>query len=63
VFLSPDEVRDLTGCVQPAAQRRWLARNGLRFFVRADGRPSVPKDQITPDRPAGPNLEALAKVS
>jgi hypothetical protein len=45
-FLSDADVATLTGRKQPAAQRRWLARNGLRFFVRADGRPAVPADQV-----------------
>lgn len=42
MFLSPADVEALTGRKQPAAQRRWLARNGVRFYVRADGRPAVP---------------------
>ena len=62
-FLPPSDVEALTGRKQPAAQIRWLSRNGLRFFVRADGRPAVPADQVFPDRPAGPNLEALARLS
>lgn len=62
MFLTPAEVHELTGCVQPAAQRRWLTRNGIQFFVRADGRPSVPKEQITPMRPTGPDLTALAAI-
>jgi hypothetical protein len=65
VFLSAEQVADLTGRTQPAAQRRWLTRNGVRFFVRADGRPAVPADQLQPPgtrRPAGPNLEALARL-
>ncbi len=46
MFLSTAELQDLTGYVQPAAQRRWLAENGYRFDVRSDGRPSVLADQV-----------------
>ena len=46
LFLSGDDVRQLTGCRQKAAQRRWLTRNGIPFFVRADGAPSVVQDSL-----------------
>lgn len=64
-FLTEPEIVDLTGKKQPAAQRRVLARNGLRFFVRGDGHNSVPRDQVSVsdrERPTGPNLEALARL-
>jgi hypothetical protein len=64
VFLTAQELQELTGKKQPAAQRRVLIQNGLRFFVRADGHNSVPRDQVLgdPQRPTGPNLYALANL-
>jgi hypothetical protein len=41
MLLTPPQLQDLTGLVRPSAQIRWLARNGWKFAVRADGRPSV----------------------
>jgi hypothetical protein len=64
-FLTEAELVDLTGKKQPAAQRRVLISNGLRFFVRGDGHNSVPREQIGPIevmRPTGPNLEALNRL-
>ena len=46
MFLSPAELQALTGRKQPRKQIQWLATNGLRFFVRADGKPAVPVDQV-----------------
>lgn len=41
-FLTKEELEDMTGLTQPAAQRKHLEADGLRkgthFFVRADGR-------------------------
>ena len=62
-FLSPAQLEGLTGRRQPAAQIRWLAQSGLRFWVRADGRPAVPADQVFEARPAGPDLEALQRLA
>lgn len=66
LFLSADELAALTGLVQPAAQIRWLSRNGLRHFVRADGRPVVPRKALedseqllTRGAPIGPDLDAV----
>ncbi len=41
LFLTPDQLHDLTGYVQAAAQIRWLRKNGIAHYVRADGRPMV----------------------
>lgn len=41
MFLTPTELRELTGYQKPALQRRWLAEHGYRFDVRADGRAVV----------------------
>lgn len=64
LFLTPTEVLDLTGCRQKAAQRRWLNRNGIPYFVRADGSPAVHRDAVAPsarrgrpERASGQNLD------
>ncbi len=67
MFLSVDELRELTGYKKSALQRRWLAENGYCFEVRADGKPVVSRAhyedrQQGPQmrgRLLGPNLEAL----
>lgn len=41
LFLTPDELRDLTGLVIPAYQRRWLQRHGYPFETNASGKPKV----------------------
>jgi hypothetical protein len=63
MFLSAEELSSLTGYVRPSAQRRWLERHGFRFWVRADGQPAVPSDQLAgkraPSRGWQPDLSAL----
>lgn len=41
IFLADNDIHELTGYKRPSSQRQWLARNGYRFEVRADGRPIV----------------------
>ena len=41
MFLTADELRDLTGYTLPAHQLRWLARHGWRHEVSGLGRPVV----------------------
>lgn len=38
-LLTDDDLADLTGLSQPAAQRRWLDRHGIAYTVRVDGVP------------------------
>lgn len=61
MFLTPQQLEDLTGYVQPAAQVRWLQKNGVQHFVRGDGKPRVlPSALEMRELPsAGPNFEAL----
>jgi hypothetical protein len=47
LYLSANELADLTGLSQGAAQIRWLQKNGVRHFVRADGKPRVPRQAVT----------------
>jgi hypothetical protein len=46
MFMTPEQLEQLSGYVKPALQRRWLAANGFRFEVRADGRPAVLVSQV-----------------
>jgi len=67
MFLSADQLHELTGYKKPALQRRWLADNGFSFEVRSDGRPVVSRNyyeerQFGPKRDnrlSGPNLDGL----
>jgi hypothetical protein len=46
MFLTPDELRDLTGYKVAFAQIRWLTKNGIRHWIAATGRPVVPRSAI-----------------
>lgn len=68
MFLTADELRDLTGYKLPAHQRRWLDRHGWSYAVNANGRPIVSRAhaeaRLAGTRPAiadnwNPNLGAL----
>ena len=41
MFLTAENLRDLTGYLKPALQIRWLMANRWRLAVRADGKPVV----------------------
>ena len=41
LFLTPEDLRELTGYRRQAAQIRWLREHGYLFDVRADGKPVV----------------------
>ena len=43
MFLSRTDIEQLTGYRRPSRQKLWLRKNGLRFFVAADGYPRVPR--------------------
>ena len=60
MFLTADELQELTGYVRPSAQVRWLIRNGVAHYRRADGKPVVTREALTGrlDRPQ-PKWEAL----
>lgn len=67
MFLTDEQLRELTGRQRPAAQIRWLRANGLRHWVRADGHPVVPvsavegREQAAPVR-SQPNFAALRRT-
>jgi hypothetical protein len=51
MFLTPEQLEDLTGLTQPAAQLRWLRKNGIEAYERADGKPRVPAAQFKREKP------------
>lgn len=66
LFLTRKQLEELTGLVQPAAQIRWLQKNGVRHYIRADGHPRVPLTAIDREPAAagagtriGPDLDAV----
>jgi hypothetical protein len=46
MFLTQEEIKQLTGYKNPSAQMRWLQREGFYFRVAADGRPRVLKQFV-----------------
>ncbi|MGI2111857.1 DUF4224 domain-containing protein [Shewanella frigidimarina] len=66
-LLTKDELEQLSGLTQPAAQVKWLKTQGINHFVRNDGRPSVTWEfvnnphgsTLTNIKPAQPNFGAL----
>ena len=66
-LISSGEMSELTGAKLPAKQREVLRQNGLRFTVRADGRPILTWEAYNrqmaaagSERPSnGPRLEAV----
>lgn len=47
MFLTPDEVSQLTGRGQKSLQIEALAQMGIPYYVNASGRPVVPSAAIT----------------
>lgn len=46
LFLSRDELHELTGYTQAAAQFRWLTSRGWKHEVGADGRPRIMRAEM-----------------
>lgn len=44
MFLTAEQLRELTGYVKPSKQIEWLRRNAVPHFVNAAGRPVVKAD-------------------
>jgi hypothetical protein len=66
MFLTAEQLAELTGYRKPALQRRWLANNGYSFDVRGDGKPVVSRAHYEArhtarehPRPSAFNLAAL----
>jgi hypothetical protein len=45
-WLSDEELRDLTGYIRPSWQARWLADNGIKFYLNALNKVRVPRESI-----------------
>lgn len=68
MFLTAEQLQDLTGYRLAAYQVKWLRKAGIRHFVRADGKPRVPVSAVqdaTPGRraPVQPDFAALKRVN
>jgi hypothetical protein len=70
LFLSHEEVRELTGYSRPSKQAEWLKREGMYFRIAADGHPKVLLDhvnqilgglagQVGKNRPSEPDFSTL----
>lgn len=61
LFLSTEDLHELTGYTQGAAQIRWLRKNGIQHTVRADGKPRVVPAALLPGQQPvkKPNFEAI----
>jgi len=46
MFMSPDEVAELTGYERPSAQIRWLEAEKFGFVVGGDGVPKVLREVV-----------------
>lgn len=47
MFLTKEELIQLTGYKQPSKQRGWLDQQGIQYYLTIDSRPVVPKDAFT----------------
>jgi hypothetical protein len=71
MFLTTDEIRELTGYQRHADQRNWLTRNGWKFEENAAGRPIVLRsyaekrlgDDATAKKTSGPNFSVISKAA
>lgn len=66
MFLSDDDLIELTGYQKPAMQRKWLIARGWPFEENASGRPRVLRAYVEQQmgvkpttRRQGPNLAAI----
>lgn len=46
MFMTPEEVADLTGRSRASAQIRWLDDHRFGYVIGADGRPKVLRDVV-----------------
>jgi hypothetical protein len=62
MFLTQEQLCEMTGYRRYSGQRRWLQREGISFRIRADGRPVVLISDLTkaPPPQAQPNFAAIA---
>ncbi len=65
LFLSANEIADLSGYKQPKRQVAWLRQQGIALYVAANGRPKVLRstlENVTVNRRTEPNFAALRSV-
>lgn len=58
MFLTPDELRALTGYRRPTAQARWLRTHGIEPFISAAGAVQVTHDIVQEMQRVRSGLEA-----
>ncbi len=46
MFMTPEEVADLTGYQKPSAQIRWLQAEKFGYVVGGDGQPKVLREVV-----------------
>lgn len=46
MFLSAEEIKELTGYTYKAKQKQWLVESGYKFSVRRDGFPCVLRTHV-----------------
>lgn len=46
MFMTPQEVADLTGYQKPSAQIRWLEAEKFGYVIGGDGQPKVLRDVV-----------------
>lgn len=66
-WLTDEELKELTGYMQPRRQARWLTTNGIRCYRNALGRVRVSRDALASGegqkkRRTEPNLAAVRRV-
>lgn len=54
MFLTAEELVDLTGWKRASRQVAWLRKNGVKHYVRRGGRPCVPLDALAQPATADP---------
>lgn len=67
LFLSQDELRELTDLKIPKAQMRWLEKHAYPFEISAAGKPKVLRSYLmerlksltTPNKSSEPNFDAI----
>jgi hypothetical protein len=69
LWLTDNELHELTGYVRASCQARWLHENGIRCFVNALGKVRVPRDAVTglpvsrQSKPTEPDFSKVRKVN
>lgn len=65
MFLTRDQVVELTGYRMKSMQIQWLRNNGIRHFIARDGHPRVLESDLTEPKSktrTRPDFEALRRL-